>query len=97
MILILGTKELTGDMLLKLAKKISKPFDILTLGRTGLKLDLSVVETAISNNKDDVNMAMYDVLKKFRVSQPDAKIAYDNLCEALTAVNMDSLIQEVLQ
>ena len=70
MILILGTKELTGDMLLKLAKKISKPFDILTLGRTGLKLDLSVVETAISNNKDDVNMAMYDVMKKFRVSQP---------------------------
>ena len=97
MILILGTKELTGDMLLKLAKKISKPFDILTLGRRGLKLDLSVVETAISNNKDDVNMALYDVLKKFRVSQPDAKIAYDNLCEALTAVNMDSLIQEVLQ
>ena len=97
MILIIGTKELTGDMLLKLAKKISKPFDILTLGRRGLKLDLSVVETAISNNKDDVNMAMYYVLKKFRVSQPDAKIAYDNLCEALTALNMDSLIQEVLQ
>ena len=97
MILILGTKELTGDMLLKLAKKISKKIDILTLGRTGLKLDLSVVEAAIVNNNDDVNMAMYEVLKSFRVSQPDAKIAYDNLCKALTAVNMDSLIQEVLQ
>ena len=97
MIWILGTKELTGDMLLKLAKKISKPFDILTLGQTGLKLDLSIVETAIVNNKDDVNMAMYDILKKFRVSQPDVKIAYDNLCEALTVVNMDSLIGEVLQ
>ena len=64
MILILGTKELTGHMLLKLAKKINKKFDILTLGGTGLKLDLSVVETAIRNN-DDVNMAMYDVLKRF--------------------------------
>ena len=79
-----------------LAMKVSSPIQILRLGRKGLKLDLSVVETSIHNN-DDVNMAMYDVLKKWRVSQRDAKIAYDNLCEALTAVNMDSLIQEVLQ
>ena len=97
MIFILGTKELTEYMLLDLSEKISKPFDIMKLGGKGLKLDLSVVETAISNNKDDVNMAMYDVLKKWRVSQPDSKMAYNNLCEALTVVNMDSLIQEVLQ
>ena len=83
-------------MMLDLSMKISEPFDILRLGRKGLKLDLAAVETSIQNHKN-VNMAMYDVLKKWRVSQSDAKIAYDNLCEALTAVNMDSLIQDVLQ
>ena len=84
-------------MLLDLSMKISKPFEILTLGQKGLKLGLNVVKTCMHNDKDDVNMAMYNVLEKWRVSQPDPKIAYDNLCEALTVVNMDSLIQEVLQ
>ena len=83
-------------MLLDLSEKINKPFEILKLGGKGLKLDLAVVETSIHNN-DDVNMAMYDVLKKWKVSQPDPKIAYGNLCEALTVVKMDSLIQDVLQ
>ena len=80
-----------------LAMKISKPSQILTLGRMGLKLSLSVVETSMHNNKDDVNMAMYDVLKQWRVSQPDAKTAYYNLCEALAVVSMNSLIHEVLE
>ena len=84
-------------MLLILAMKISKPSQILTLGRIGLKLSLSVVETSMHNNKNDVNMAMYDVLRQWRVSQPDAKVAYNNLCGALAVVNMDSLIHEVLE
>ena len=84
-------------MLLELSRKITKPFEIMTLGRKGLKLDLSAVKTSMYNNKDDVNMAMYDVLEKWRVSQPDAKTAYDKLYEALTVVNMDSLIQDVLE
>ena len=84
-------------MLLDLSMKITKPFEIMTLGRKGLKLDLSVVKTSMYNNKDDVNMGMYDVLEKWRVSQPDAKTAYDKLCEALIVVNMDSLIHDVLE
>ena len=94
-----GEKELTAAMLLKLSKKINRKIDILTLATTGLDMDEDVVEGKLKDNKDEIHMGVYGVLKVWMRSQPDSKRAYVKLCDALrhSDVNMGSLIAETLQ
>ena len=85
-------------MLLKLSKKINKKIDILTLATIGLDMDEYVVEGILKDNKDEIHMAVHGVLKVWRRSEPDSKIAFKKLCEALRNkdVNMESFIEECL-
>ena len=93
---ITGGKELTDEMLLNVALEINKKSDVLKLGVKGLKMKASQVETSLHKNKDDLTMAMYDVLKTWRASYGDFKVAYVDLSKALKAVKMNSVIQEAL-
>ena len=81
---------------MNLARKITDPFDILTLGVSGLKMDEKDVQSSMQNKKDNVSMAIYDVLPKCTDSQDNAREAYVNLCEALETVGMNYLIHESL-
>ena len=83
-------------MLLNVAFEISKRSDVLKLGVKGLKMKTSQVETSLENNKDDITMAMHDVLKTWRASQGDFRVAYVVLFEALKDVKMNSVIKEAL-
>ena len=89
--------ELTSAMVLRLAKSMNDPIDILTLGTIGLKIKEEVIDRHLHDNKS-INMAARGMLNAWKVSQPDAKVAYERLCEALRheAVDMKSLIKEVL-
>ena len=90
--------ELKTAMLLKLSKKISREIGILTLAIVGLNMDENVVEGMLKD-KNEIHMVVHGVLKVWRRSQTDSKIAYTKLCAALRNkdVNMVSLIGETLQ
>ena len=92
-------KELTDGMILKLAKRINTPIDLLSLGTLGLDMKEEVLAGHLQNKKTDIHMAAYGVLREWRTSQPNRKAAYVKLCEALRHedVDMESLIEEVLQ
>ena len=90
--------ELTSAMVLRLAKRMNDELDIITLGTIGLKIKDEVIDRHLQDNKN-INMAARAMLNSWKVSQPDAKVAYERLCEALRHkdVDMKSLIKEVLQ
>ena len=62
-----------------------------TLAEEGLRMDVSVVRTSLYNHNRDINMAMHDVLRQWRLSQLDAHEAYATLYEALPQVGMSDL------
>ena len=73
-------------------QKFSREMDIHDLAENGLAMDVYVVNGCLHNNRD-INMAMHDVLQKWRVSQSNGKVAYANLCAALEKVGMGDLIR----
>ena len=82
-------------MLLNVAFEVSNRSDVLKLGVNGLDMQINEVETSLQNNKDDIRMAMYDVLKKWKNTQGDRRAAYTVLSNALKAVKMNE-IEKVL-
>ena len=87
---VTGNEELTDGMLLSVAMKFSEPMPVHVLAEQGLGMDVHVVKTSLHNNRD-INMAMHDVLQKWRVSQPNPQVAYANLYHALEKVGMSNL------
>ena len=84
-------------MLLNVAFEFHKKSDVLKLGVNGLGLQTTGVKTSLHNNAGDITMAMHDVLEGWRTSQKNDRVAYVNLCEALNAVDMNSIINKVLE
>ena len=91
-------KELDSKMLLKLSKKLNRKIDILTLGTVGLDMKEEVIEGQLKDNESEIHMAALGMLKTWMRSQPDGKIAYRKLCEALKHpdVDMAFLIKDAL-
>ena len=69
-------------MLLNLSKSLEEE-DLHNLAVRGLGMDTSIVDSALSNNPKNRNLAAYDVLKQWRNSQENASNAYNILCEAM--------------
>ena len=82
-------KELDSKMILQLSKKLTKKIDILTLGTIGLDMKEEVIEGQLKDNESEINMAALAMLKTWMRSQPDGKIAYRKLCEALKHPDVD--------
>ena len=90
--------KLTGEMMWKLSKQINSDGDLRTLAMEGLGLEDPTVNKNLQN-KRDINEAAYQVLREWRTSQENDRIAYQNLCEALKDedVKMKAHIQNVLE
>ena len=83
-------------MVLNLAKKITTKREVMTLAVTGLGIKSTEVRRCLTNNRDDISMAMHDVLSEWNSSYQNKKTAYKALCKALDDVNMGALITEAL-
>ena len=85
-------------MMWVLAKQISTPADLRTLGILGLGVSDPTIGKNLQNT-DDINEAAYQVLRTWRLNQDNWKVAYTNLCDALRKPNvgMVSFIEEVLE
>ena len=88
--------NLTDAQLVLLSEEINLPRKLRKLGIVGLKIDNNIIDSALQNNTDIVEAA-YDVLKQWRDSQPDKTSAYTQICQALTDVKMEMLINETLK
>ena len=84
-------------MVMELANKFTTKRDVMTLAVTGLGMKTSKVLRCLANNRDDISMAMCDVLSEWNKSQKDKRTAYKELCKALENVNMSGLITEALE
>ena len=84
-------------MVLKLAEEFTTKRKVMTLAVTGLGIKTRKVRRSLTNNKDDICMAMHDVLSEWNSSYRDKKTAYKTLCKALDDVNMSALINEALE
>ena len=84
-------------MVLNLAKEFTTKREVMTLAVTGLGMKSTKVLTCLTNNKDDISMAMLAVLTKWNNSHLDKKTAYKELCKALETINMSALINEALE
>ena len=83
-------------MVLRLAEEFTTKREVVTLAVTGLGLKTSKVRRCLTNNKDDICMAMHDVLSEWNSSYGNKKTVYKTLCKALDDVNMGALINEAL-
>ena len=86
-------------MLMKLSKKYSAEDEILSLTLIGLGMKEDVVQGHMKNHRHDIHKAVFEILKDWRDSQDDFKIAYEKLCAALRndEVNKHSYVKLALQ
>ena len=93
-------RELTGPMLIKLAKHVSREIDVLTLAVIGLGMKENDVKHHLKcrDHDGEIHMAMYNILVEWRKTQPNNRTAYINLGQALVHedVNMGLLAAEDL-
>ena len=85
-------------MIWKLSQKITRTDELRSLAIYGLKIEDPTINKNLHNEKD-ISEAAYQVLRQWRTSQTNDKVAYMNLCEALKDedVNMEGHIQNVLE
>ena len=84
-------------MINELSKKIHSELDIQHLCVTGLGMKAHVVASCIHQNRKDLAQAMYHALMEWRDDQKDDTKVNENLYNALSRVNKNSLIHEALE
>ena len=91
-------QELTDDKLLSLSQEITGHGQLRCLAIHGLKIKSNVVESCLAN-ATEISEAAYQVMLRWIKNEPDRKVAYDNMCRALThnKVEQRLLIEEVLK
>ena len=94
----LNGKKLTHEHLYRVARRLTSKSDI---RRLGLKLGIADhrIDAIFHNKRDDITEAAYEILKEWRKSQEDAKVAFITLIKALTHpdVNLHQVAQEGLK
>ena len=63
----------------------------------GLRMPVYGVDSHIKANPSDLQSASYALLRKWRNTKINSRIAFHNLCEALKESDMIYLLNEVLQ
>ena len=86
-ITISGGPKLKDAMILKLAESVEEEDEYLKLAKSALKMQDYEWESCLEKNKDLI-MATYNILHKWRNSQPDRKVTFEKLSKALKEVDM---------
>ena len=84
-------------MLLELSVRFCEELDLRKLATIGLNLVDHKIDGEINSNKTDTRKAALAILKNWRKTQTDPKVAYCELCRALTQVGLAHYVYEALQ
>ena len=87
-----NTVERTDPMLLQLSECISEPEELRVLVILGLNIKEHILRRHLANNRHDITSAAFGLLKDWRRTQTNARVAYNNLREALLKANMSYYI-----
>ena len=82
--------------MVKLSMSITSIAELETLAYYGLNIPVHQVAKHITNNTHDIQSATYALLREWRNSQINSRIAFQNLCQALQRSDM-AYLQCILQ
>ena len=82
--------ELTDVKLLKLADRITSKAEVRNLAMNGLGMKAENVQHHLANSPSDIKTAMLHIMREWRNSQHDDRIAYIKLCRALKTYQQGS-------
>ena len=90
-------RDLTSKHILKVSRKLTEKYDIRMLG-CHLEVPENTIEAIFHNKKDDIQEAVYQMLREWMKSQRTPAEAYQVLWDALMHpdVNLPSIANEVL-
>ena len=91
----LQRRQLTDGKLLKVAEKLTKESDIYRLG-FNLGLKHAEIQASIKNNRDEITMAAYHMLRAWMVQYQDRNQAFDLLVTALGVAKLQRIADDVL-
>ena len=91
-----GNQELSDVRLLNLSTLITDKVQWRILAIKGLRIEDHLFSQHFVKNPLDINTAAYDLLQKWRTTQPDVTVAYTKMCDALTNTNKEYLINKAL-
>ena len=86
------TRKLTDSRILKLSEIITTGADLRKLGLLGLKLDGHIVQKHLTNNKQDITSAAFELVIEWRKNQSHNSAAYKNICYALIDAGLELFI-----
>ena len=86
-------QDVTDGMMLTLSQKINKEGDLRKLAIQGLRVNDDIISASLYKYPQDINLAVYEVLKIWRGQFAEGAAAKASLREALKKVNMSSCLQ----
>ena len=86
---------LTDQKLLSLCGCFNSSDQLRRFASCGLEIKLNKVDDSLEKHKGDLHEATYDVLKEWRLSQPDPVTAKVNITKALKDADMVSLLKVI--
>ena len=89
------TENLTDIHVLKLAERVTNVNDLQQLGVEILDLPKYTVDAAVTNSRNSIQSAVYDVLRTWMKRQSTRREAYDTLMKALLENKWDNLATEL--
>ena len=91
-----GSQQLTENKVLALSKRFVSKLDLRDLAITGLNMDSHIVNKHINKSQGDTTAAAYSFIKEWKESQPNERVAYTRMNEALTNIDK-SFYKQVIQ
>ena len=86
-----------GDVTLwHFSETLSTKEDLHKLAISGLDLKDYALQKHLANNSNDIRAAAYSLLKEWRATQDDKRVAFTNLCAALDRSGMPFLKKRTL-
>ena len=92
-----GRRALTEVMVWELSKRITNTTDLRNLATLGLRVPGYIIDTNLTNKKEDINEAVLKVMHEWGKDKNDPFIAYAGLSAALKVAGLNSFIHEVLE
>ena len=89
-------RELTSDMIFRLAERFSNEDSVRRLGTHGLRVEEYIVDNKIAGELS-LQLAAQAILKVWMYEHTDMSTAYTELCAILEGIGMGFFVPEILQ
>ena len=89
------TRELNDHDLLQITHRITDPTTLRNLA-SQLQIPQYTVESELTNNRNNINIAAHYVLKNWSDNQSNKRSAFETMCSALENIGKSAIIKDTL-